>query len=492
MPWEIHWPKVKRRRSIPVIPLTTIPNPHPKYISQSNNFQLLPSVEEHPSLRRPSSQIIRKPLPSSSNPREVRQINTHIPQFTNMAPARILFQTDSYIISSLPGKDPQDVLARIRQEGIPAYNHNNPNGCQHHRRPHENANPRLSPVLSASADSHEIEDLDLGLPPIRTTTPLGFAQFEFNGKDSSNISMIPWIQTHPNTPIGGHEAAPMKNASSKVVDEKGRYEKRYATPRISFPEDHHHNNNKKTRKEARSSSTYSPPNYSILVDGNISRSQSLKADGNQYCCSLGQHEPLVPPSLGPESCYAPECKAKTTPVHPDTPRESCSAQECVAKPTPGGASPSQIEKWVSEMDYRNYMATRIPSIDGAQTPPNAPLTSISDPPITSIHHSQTPPTAPLPIPVDTTSVNPEPRETVTSKVKDTLRNKRGQKSRQGLRKFRKLIFRKGVLKVVLGRQLAQPTADLLDMMAKGIEFDPPDMKALAKPPVDLPTGPVPL
>lgn len=294
--------------------------------------------------------------------------------------------------------------------------------------------------------------------------------------------MIPYLQFHPDAPIGGYEVSPIRKTGSRIIEKKA-----YETPKIRFfsPGEDNHKRWSKERKERHSSSSYIPPDYSVLLDGNNSRSQSSKADGTQYCCTLGHNEMAAPSS--PSSCPA-ECLAKTTPSTTREARESCHAPECVAKPSPNtmpsGAPPSQIEKWISEMEYRNYMATRIPSIDGANTPPE-PLTSISNPPLTFIHHSQSIPTAPLPIPIE----NPNPTDT-TSKLKDSLRNKRGKKGRQGLRKFRKIIFRKEILKVVLGRQLAQPTADLLDMMAKGIEFEAPDMKALAKPPV--PTGPVPL
>lgn len=465
MPWEIHWPKVKRRRSLPILSLTTIPNPH-----QSSHVQFLPPVEEHPSFRQPFSHMLRKPVPSSgpSPPPEVTHLNI---QKTNIAPARILFQTDTYIISSLPGKDPQDVLDRIRQDGIPYNSTYGQNLCCQHEdaiRYHQ----RLSPVLSAhdaSADD-DLPEIDIQLPPVRRSTPLGFGKYEFPCDDSSNSSMVPYLQFHPDTPIGGYEAAPTRNT--------GPTEKRYKTPRIKFfsPENHH-----KARKERHSSSTYNPPNYPLLLDGNNSRTQS------QAFCTLGQYQTKT---SAPESCYAPECITKTTPKPPSTEaQESCYAPECVGKPFPSGA-PTQIEKWIFETNYRTCSGARIPSIDGTNTPPN-PLTSISNPPRTSIRHSQSAPTAPLPIPIENTVENPEPPTPGNySKVKDSLRDKRGQKSRNGLRKFRKFIFRKGLLKIVLGRQLAQPTADLLDMMAKGIEFEAPDMKALAQPPV--PTGPVPL
>ncbi|CAG8975486.1 hypothetical protein HYALB_00004805 [Hymenoscyphus albidus] len=471
MAWELIWttkPRDHPSQEEAIAPTET-PKDQTHNVSQNQNLYRLAPVQRHTKVRPPSSQVKRKPLPSSYKPtrashtREVRRPKSRTYHNLNaVSGSKSPLRTDSYFISSTPNNEiVQNASAETREGVSRSYHHQN-SYCKQCSLPLndpflDNIIATFTPVLAAldsTADDHNHGHQDFSLPQI-PTTPLEFAQFPYSRKGSFDTSMMTLIQTHPDTPIGGYEAAPMAIiypvSSRRVVDERRRYE----TPRIEIsPPETTYNPGRREQLRSSSSSSYEYQTYEALVDGNISHSQSSQSSsGNTYCCSLGKQEKPVPPIDRRDSCFAAEC-------------------------------PTHVEKWISDVDNNG---PPIPATDGANTPP---LTSASDPPITAIHHDTTPPTAPLPIPVETPAA-PEPElpepskvDQATAKAKKALAKKR--KAKQGLRKFRKVIFRKTVLKVVLGRQLAQPTADLLKLVAEGVPFDPPDVMALAKPPVDAP------
>jgi hypothetical protein len=87
---------------------------------------------------------------------------------------------------------------------------------------------------------------------------------------------------------------------------------------------------------------------------------------------------------------------------------------------------------------------------------------------------------PLPIPLDVTGELPIPETPLSV-------GPGGGKKARLWQKGRKLLLRKPVLVVVLGRQLAGPTKDALNLISSGVPVNPSDITGAASAPASVPS-----
>jgi hypothetical protein len=381
----------------------------------------------------------------------------------------------------------------------------------------------LSLAVDASADEAPTNDLP------DPTTPMEFAQYGYMSRESFTTSVLPLLQPTPDSPIGGHEAASM--SPPKVEDvplpvyymgTRGIHSniERFVPPRIevSSPKNSISGYEKGKRTILTSCSNLSDPCYDSLgVDG-ISRPQSPNTPAMVTAPqspkrNLSRHSDNTSfdgPATDNDDISGPKAERGTNRGVEQNP-ERCFVSRCDANKSTGyskySAAMPQVDRALNEGNAANdakrpsmgsrelLLGGEIPSIDGiggvlsrqahlestnmltsrrmseaagvARLPngPNAvqPAYIEGIPPAPSL-------TSALGVPFDGTgmaSTPPTPDKRQNVKSRRTCANR-------GVRKMRKALLRKPILTVVVGRQLAKPTKNMLKLAASGVAFDMPD------------------
>jgi hypothetical protein len=312
-------------------------------------------------------------------------------------------------------------------------------------------------------------DLD-NLPPI-PDSPLAIAQLEFGNRASFNTEFRDLIQEEPDTPIGGIPAAALAppkerrsfNVGALAIKGKSYFTRYYVSrsgseqcldgvmsPRVRIIGPSDASTEHFARKGSRAlmaRSNFSDPfqkraeTSDLSHDGPGLGGTAVKDFGNP----TGSHEafdlPISPTSTVTESI-------------PSLP----AGNSDVAPPTDALLDPSS--------NAITNVAT-LPGVDSDMTTYTEPLPDPID-------------NGPLPIPLDVTGELPIPETPLSV-------GPGGGKKARLWQKGRKLLLRKPVLVVVLGRQLAGPTKDALNLISSGVPVDPSDITGAASAPASVPS-----
>ncbi|RDL36846.1 uncharacterized protein BP5553_06198 [Venustampulla echinocandica] len=112
------------------------------------------------------------------------------------------------------------------------------------------------------------------------------------------------------------------------------------------------------------------------------------------------------------------------------------------------------------------------STDGSPTTPKSP---VALPGTNGLTSPSTIPSTHTVMPTDVTGVLPPPP---TPAPNSKTREKVAGKSQRAVRKVRKIVLRKPMLNLIVGRRLSGPTSLALILIADGVDVDPPVIRAV--------------
>lgn len=315
-------------------------------------------------------------------------------------------------------------------------------------------NPHLPPYPMAWA-LEGANDLD-NLPPI-PDSPLAIAQLEFGSRSSFNTQVRDLIQEEPDTPIGGipAAAAPKEkrsfNVGSLAIKGKDYLASRivtkldseqfldgYISPRVRITKPSEASTENFARKGSRAliaTSNFSDPfqkraaNTDLSYDGPGLGGTAVKDFGNP----AAPHEDLDP-SVSPTST-APE----SLPSLPAGDSNVASSSDALPDPI-SNVTPDVRTLPGGDSNITTYLDTLPDTTD----------------------------IGPLPLPLDVTGELPIPGTPLP------LEPSGGKKPRLW-HKGRKFLLRKPVLVLIVGRQLAGPTKEALNLISSGVPINPEDI-----------------
>ena len=377
--------------------------------------------------------------------------------------------------------------------------------------------PQFPPSPVAFAVNAAAGDLDK-LPPL-PETPLEFSQFEFGNRASFNSSVRDLIQEDPDMPIGGQVAAPMKKRFFNVGNLAGHSRDSSDTPSFEFmspPRRISQGHDDGCRPADTPCIKIIPP--SQPGSGNFEKERTIGSPFTQASKSTapsgrhgGEKRPLISHSNFSDPFqkrFGKRSKLLGTPesesslrmvIAPESPRTGAGSEHSNFSHDGAGAGNIVGNDFGTQLDpcaafeagtsptsnvptktFDPRMATN--NLDGL-TGADAVGEGLK---VSGVPKVKGVPGAPdlgggLPIPLDATGgltapMTPAPRK--RSKVM-----KRGSKIAQ---KGRKIVLRKGVLTIILGRQLAGPTSQALKLIGKGVPIDPAEVAGTLPAPVPVP------
>ncbi|EPE36056.1 hypothetical protein GLAREA_05394 [Glarea lozoyensis ATCC 20868] len=352
----------------------------------------------------------------------------------------------------------------------------------------------LSLAVDASADGIRTKD------PSSPTTPLDFARYGYISRESFVTSVLPLLQSAPDSPIGGREAAvlshrevehhpqPISHASTVALHNNLE---RYEPPRIevSSPKISISGYEKASRKALRSCSNLSDPlSVEQSSDSDSLKTQTIAAVTHSPRQNLNRlndgNSSDGPANDDDDPCGLEAIKRSRKAVEKSPATEIPPEHEIKATSdsTKDGAlndstAPGNIKHALAVGQAGEIQATHevieVPAAQAPSNSKNAPSSPIrtevarsvgipnksAAPRLVDIEAVPFPSSMPpeLGIPIDGTGIPSIP--TVPNKMK----KRKGASVNKGVRKARKALLRRPILSVVVGRKLAKPTRDLLKL-----------------------------
>ncbi|KAF4616208.1 hypothetical protein G7Y89_g15197 [Cudoniella acicularis] len=379
------------------------------------------------------------------------------------------------------------------------------------------ANSMISPSSPVSRPMDLTADGLQTLPPLPDTA-LGLSRYEHGEMESFDTSMRPLLQSRPDSPIGGEEAAPMKNMESSLGTRAIRGSVHTELPRIEISSPKDSLTGYVDAVPLRSRSNFSDPCYEASRSGCDSWPQSPKSEGtpnmvtapdtpgrNQRNENTRSEFSFDGPGQGglddgiavtdfaenSQACFAPECAA-----YPLTERLNG-----LGIAAPGGPDiPSGTELYILDVDGKRITKGMlgIPSTDDPAPEmlpmpqaegaiPNAELSQLPNAP--GLDTTVPTVTDALGVPFEVTGQLPSPPPLKKPKGAKSNKFKRG--SSKAIRKGRSFVLRKPVLSLVIGRKLSGPTATALKLISNGVDIQPPEIRKSVVPLPDA-GGPTPI
>jgi len=389
-------------------------------------------------------------------------------------------------------------------------------------------------ALDAAAD-------DLRFLPPLPDNPLDFARYETGTRYSFDTSVRPLIQSRPDSPIGGTAAAPMApkqsvNIGTAVIKTMGKAE---IGPSLELPpccDSESDSNDAKTKNHP------APP---CCDDEEISKSLNNQSEPRSDTSESEAVESENRPPLATKQASAPasglskkkkNIESKSSKQIESKPKQkkprikhtsknrsdnaenmqpTSSGESMVTAPKspqihPNDASSGGLIPGVAVIDFaHSQQAARKPGTDSV-----SPTSSNIIPEVRNQSPSQdsvamplkdlgssnqmkalradrvipnvptTDPRATLSIPIDATGELPSPPIPGAKQNGKPRRRTRYillEKGKRTMRKGRKIVLRRPVLIIILGRQLAGPTSDALRLISDGVPIDPSAVTANVKP-----------
>jgi hypothetical protein len=347
----------------------------------------------------------------------------------------------------------------------------------------------LSLAIDSSADGAPTKYLP------SPTTPLEFAQYGHISRESFATSVLPLLQSAPDSPIGGRpeiEHQPVSYASTVALHSNLES---YEPPRIevSSPKVSISSYEKGSRTALRSCSNLSEPCLDSQGVDKITHPQSLNTkpmmcaphspehnlsrlnDGKSFDGPANDADPCGLEAAKKSPKAVEKSPAADIPPERETKTNADLRRDCLLKDSSG---PQDIERALAGSRVVEQGGKKQPTHEVSELPPApAPPISKSAPTSTSmpevarsveIPSKSTAPrlvkieSVPLPsspppglgIPIDGTGM---------ASIPATPKKRKSVSVNKGVRKARKALLRKPVLSVVVGRKLAQPTRDLLKL-----------------------------
>ncbi|KAH6671421.1 hypothetical protein B0J14DRAFT_95192 [Halenospora varia] len=375
---------------------------------------------------------------------------------------------------------------------------------------------------------------DLEIPPPLPDTEVELTHHNIGSVVSFNTAMRPLVQSRPDSPIGGIEAVPMKQVAFVSVGTRairGSDQSSDGPPRIEItsPKDSLTGCTATINTRAlRSCSNFSEPCYETPNSGYTSCPQSPKSEGSPTPAMVtapgtpGRRDDNTRSDFsldGPsqtdatkdipecqEACFAAECVSNEmasdlairSEFDPDKPTKGSSTNPLSTRPNGLGAMASKVnDDTVQPSGLPGVMAPQIPLVgdpatlsplnlegpgDGAKLPPRVAgvptLDNLANVPSV---------TDGLGVPLDISGQLPVPLDAKLKSKKRKRENIRGVASKN-IRKARRVIFKKPVLSLIVGRKLSGPTSSALNLIAMGIDIEPPEIRRSVVPVV----APVPI
>jgi len=394
-------------------------------------------------------------------------------------------------------------------------------------------------ALDSAAD-----DLPL-LPPL-PDNQLDFARYEKGTRYSFDTSVRPLIQSRPDSPIGGTAAAPMApkqpvNLGTTVIKsmDKAEVETRPLEPPACCD----------SKSDSNDAATENhPPPPCCEDEENSQRSKNWleprsdtsgsEAVGSENRPPMeAENQALAPVPAFPKKEKKVESKSRQVELKPkqrkprtkhtsknrsdgtENRHPTSSGELMVAAPqspqihsndaTSGGFVPgvavidfARSPRVAGEPELASVGPTSTNTPEIRVQPPSQDLTSMplkdlgssnlmKEAPKTNKVIPKAPTAGPrttLSIPINATGELPSPRTPGTKQNGQPKRRTRYRlldKGKRTMRKGRRIVLRRPVLVIALGRQLAGPTYDALKLISDGVPIDPSEVTANVKPPGGL-------
>ncbi|RKF57496.1 hypothetical protein OnM2_073015 [Erysiphe neolycopersici] len=289
-----------------------------------------------------------------------------------------------------------------------------------------------------------------------TDTPLDISKFQYYNRESFNTGVMNLVQQEPDKPIGGNRTLPSTLPYLSMTSAS-----HLKPPKIEVhtPSGPSRTSLESSKPVSRSQPKFHDPfrdKYSIKTNaapGTLSYGKEFHMNEKSSKLLLGEAKSINKGSTSTSSPLQgrfdkPDTITNSqTKVSPETNDESSSKFNEGSTPVPMPA----LEKFPLSNS-------------------NVPLTSISEVDTDIVPIQET--TAPLEsaLQVDEISL-PNPSQVLAVATPELSTYKKGKNTlRQGYRMTRRVLMRKGVLKILVGRKLAGPAKDLIKKSSEGVDI----------------------
>lgn len=305
-------------------------------------------------------------------------------------------------------------------------------------------------VINAAAGQRKRLYLD-------TDTPLGISKIQYYNRESFNTGLMSLVQQEPDKPIGGNRtlpsALPYLNMTSASHLKPPRIE-------VLAPSGSSRLSPEPSKPISRPQSKFHDPfrdKYSIkttAAPGTLSYGREFHINEKSSQTSLGKANSTDKVSI-PTSSPMPE-KLDKPANNPD-----------ITTNSQGMASQETNDESLTEF---NEGSTPVPVLEELPlSNSNAPLTSISEvfTDIVPVQGTITPLASAIPVDEISLPIAPQVLAVASPDLSHPRKSKKSFK--QAYRMTRRIIMRKGILKILVGRELAGPAKDLIKKSSEGID-----------------------
>ena len=488
--------------------------PHLISINRSQTFQSFPSTPASP-ISQPSSvsdlvlQI--EAAQESSHRRSMDGDRSRTPTFRSFSPhcTELHCRTPSpaQTVKEIRGRKPSHreatllpttippKLSQLEEEGILRAYSNLPS-------PPEGSgediglefNPHFPPspiALAADSAADNLADL-----PHLPDSPRALSKFGLLSRELLDTSMRDLIQEEPDSPIGGHKAAPMKrsfNVGTLAIKDKDMSKRFLETPRIeiSSPKLADCGEGSSTRPLKDRSNLSEPFHDTDVAEDQTCRPATPKSDSSIKMVTAPESPRLERHSNRSDgsnfSCDGmglSGTNVRDFAQAPESPISPCS-QLTASKISEAPIADARIPLNNFDGLITRHLQSSMPSqgLDNFLDAPTDGATLEAAPGVSTDATGQLSLPTALGVPNDAAGQLPPP-ETHLSKA--DKRHKSQAKGKKVLMKSRRIICNKAVLTVALGRQLAKPTYQALKLLSKGLPLDATEITGAAPLPAPTP------